>query len=135
MFKLIKILNSGANVPESVKLPKFTDICIKQGDAVILVDGGVTCCGESSRPTHIALQNADYSADSILCYEIHENMLFEAPLSENPTSLSIGSKVLLNIDGDNSAFGVCAGASSGGVATVVDLMGAKQAGDKITVKF
>ena len=134
MFKLIKILNSGTNVPESVKLPKSPDLDVKMGSALILSGGTVANCTATTSPTYIAAQNAVNGEDKVLCYPISPDMLFETVFNEPSESVVIGAKVKLCTDDDGSAVNVSADTASG-VATVVDLMGAKNAGDKVTVKF
>lgn len=134
MFKLIKILNSGTNVPEPVKLPKPSTLSVKMGSALILADGAVANCTATAAPTYVAAQNAGTDAVSVLCYCVSENMLFETTVNAAPTALKLGDKVTLGIDADGSAVNVSATTVSG-VATVVDLMGAASAGDKVTVKF
>lgn len=134
MFKLIKILNSGVNVPENVKLPKSTSLEVKMGSALTLAGGSVANCGASAAPTYIAAQNAAAGESSVLCYAVSGNMLFETTVSAAPAALKIGDKVTLGTDADGAAVNVTATTTSG-VATVIDLAGAKNAGDKITVKF
>ena len=134
MFKLIKIVNSGTNVSEPCKLPKSLTTTMKIGMPLILKDGKVSGCGETDKPTHIAMCNVGNGDKEVLCYEVNSNMHFETIASISPTALSIGKTYTLAIDNDGIGFGVTA-ATTSGVATIIDLCGAKAAGDKITVKF
>lgn len=134
MFKLIKILNSGVNVPETVKLPKSASASIKLGSALTLIDGEVTSCSATSAPQYIAAQNAKIGEDSVLCYAVNENMIFETVFNASPDGVLLGHKVTLGTDADGATVCVTANTASG-VATVTDLMGAKAAGDKVNVKF
>lgn len=134
MFKLIKIVNSGVNVPEIIKLPKSSSLNIKMGSALTLSGGYASMCTATASPTHIAAENADTTKDSVSCYEVNSNMLFETVFSAAPTSLTLGDKVTLATDANNCTVKVSATTTSG-VATIVDLMNAKAAGDKVTVKF
>ena len=134
MFKLIKIINSGVNVPEPIRMPKASDKTVKSGTLLTVTNGELADCGPTSAPTYVALADAGVSDTVAVCAAINGNMYFEAPLSESPASLKIGAKVTLATDADGAAYGVSA-TVSGGVATVIDLCGATSAGDKITVKF
>ena len=134
MFKLIKIVNSGVNVPEIIKLPKSTSLTVKMGSALTLSGGNVTMCSPTSVPTHIAAEDADASKNSVFCYAVCGNMLFETVFSASPASLALGDKVTLATD-SSSCTGKVSATTASGVATIVDLMNAKASGDKVTVKF
>ena len=134
MFKLIKIQNSGVNVPEPIKLKKPASLKIKAGDALVIENGYASACPATSTPTHIAFtdgKNNDYNA---VAYAINENMLFETTVGADPSALTVGQKVTIGKDSDNGSSYVTATTSSG-VATIVDLMDAVKSGDKVTVKF
>ena len=134
MFKLIKIQNSGVNVPELVKLEKPSDIIIKPGEALLLTDGVVDKCPATVKPTHIAFSYGKYEENSVVVFEISSNMLFEVPVDDDPMSLLIGDKLELAYDGDDCAVFVSA-VGANGVATIVDLMGVAYGENKIIVKF
>lgn len=130
MFRLIKILNSGVNVPETVKLKKSATLDVKMGSAIVIVDGIVTLATPNAKPTHIALSDAGNGTTSIPCYPVFENMLFETTVNADPSALQVGSKVTISANSE-----CVTSTTSSGVATVVELLGAKAAGDRITVKF
>ena len=134
MFKLIKILNSGVNVPENTVLEKPVSLKINCGSAIAIADGYASVCPATTKPTHIAVQTTKDGSKTVLCHAVNENMLFETTVKAVPTALSIGDKVTLANDDDNCASHVSS-TLTGGVATIVDLMGASAIGDKITVKF
>ena len=134
MFKLIKIQNSGVNVPEPMILKKAGGIEVKIGEALLLEDGLLSPCLATTKPTHVAIKSADYGDDYVTVYEVNSNMLFETTVDDDPTSLDIGQRVTVVTDEDGCAVKVSATTSSG-VATIVDLMGASKIGDKLTVKF
>lgn len=134
MFKLIKIQNSGVNVPEPQNLEKNESLTVKSGDALVIENGVAVPCSPTAAPTHIALASAKSGDTKLVAYAINENMLFETTVNADPTALTVGQKVTLGKDADDSASCVTATVSSG-VATIVDLMGATNPGDKITVKF
>lgn len=134
MFKLIKIQNSGVNVPEPMILGKSAGIEIKIGEALILEEGLLYPCTATTKPTHVAIRNANYDEDLAVVYEVNPNMLFETTVDDDPADLKVGEKVTISTDEDGCAVNVSSSTASG-VATIVDLMGATDIGDKVTVKF
>ncbi|MBQ8720374.1 MAG: hypothetical protein IJY65_05015 [Clostridia bacterium] len=135
MFKLIKILNSGINVPELERIPAASGVSYTVGMAINASDGSAANCTATVAPTHISAQKlAAGEKEYVLCYPISRDMLFEAPVTASPASLAVGSKLTLALDESGRAYGVTATTTSG-VATVVDLCGAASAGDKLTVKL
>lgn len=134
MFKLIKIQNSGVNVPEPQYLEKNESFKIKAGDALVIENGLAAACPVTVAPTYIAMASSKDGDAKIAAFAVNENMLFETTVNADPTSLTVGQKVTLGKDSDNATTQVTATTTSG-VATVVDLMSAAKSGDKITVKF
>ena len=134
MFKLTKILNSGVNVPETTILPKPVSLKITCGSALVITDGYAAICQPTTKPTHIAIENTKDGSKKVFCYEVNSDMLFETNVKAVPTALSIGDKVTLATD-DNNCASYISSTLTGGVATIVDLMGASAVGDKVTVKF
>ena len=133
MFRLIKIENSGVNVPEPVLLKKDTATKIAIGTALVINEGIAVMCGSAAKPEYISYENAPAENDTVLCYRVNSNMLFEVAVTAEPTSLTVGSKVTLAADEDGCMSLVSA--TAGGAAEVADLCSAKLAGDKITVRF
>ncbi len=133
MFKLIKILNSGSNVPEPCRIPTG-GLAFKAGAALTVADGTAAPCGATQAPKFIAMANAEATDTDVICYPVTPDMLFSVKVQENPAALKLFDKVTLYVDSDGMATGVTATTSSG-VATVTDLEGAEAAGDTITVKF
>ena len=134
MFKLIKILNSGINVPEVVKLKASTSKSYVAGEALVLSSGIAVSAGATTKPTFIAAASAPKGTAEIAAYPISADMIFECTVSAAPTSLSRGSVVTLKLDTDSRAVGVSA-TTENGVATVYDTLNAKAAGDKLLVRF
>ncbi len=133
MFRLTKILNGRANVAEMCMLPTTASETYSIGEALSLTGGKLTKCAATVTPTHIAAQ--DYIAPAtdalpLFVFPVSSDMVFECPVGAAPTTLAIGSKVTLSAD----ALGVTATTTSG-VATILDLCAAKNAGDKILIKF
>jgi hypothetical protein len=67
---------------------------------------------------------------NIAVCRVESNQIFEAPITAAPTALNVGDKVTLA----DTGLGVTATTQSG-VATIVSLNGAANAGDKILVRF
>ena len=133
MFKLIKIMNSGVNVPEPVMLQKG-EREISRGEALVLTAGKATPCGTTTAPTHIALANAEVTDTAIACMAISPNMVFECPITEgSPTLLTVGTKVCLT-QKSGKTVGIN-GTTTSGVATVHDTLGATLVGDKVLITF
>lgn len=132
MFKLIKIENARMNVPEPEFLEVTASEAVEIGEALVLTSGKLTKCGATVAPQFIAMgikTAADTNRTLAVC-RVEKNQVYEVPVSAAPTSLVPGSKVTLAEDG----LSVTATTNSG-VVTVVDLNGAKAAGDKIIVRI
>ena len=134
MFKLIKIINSGVNVPEPIRMPKASGTALKAGTLLTLSEGALINCASTTAPKYVALADADAGKTEAVVAEISHDMLFETPVTDFPEGLFIGAKVTLAIDSDGAAYAVTATTASG-VATIADLAGASAANDRITVKF
>lgn len=125
MFIVKKILGARINVPEPEK--HIAGAAITQGMALTLTGGKLVAA--TGTPTHIAL-GAAKADEEVTCYAVLPAMHFEVPVTATPTSLKEGDKVTIAEGG----LGVTATTTSG-VATIVDLNGAKASGDLIMVKF
>ena len=132
MLKLIKIINSGVNVPEPVRLPK-DDAAIVAGAALVFAAGKANYATTGEKPTHVSLSASEEGEKTVLCYEIHDNMIFEAPVLALPTSISVGDKLALATAG-GAPIGLSA-TTAGGVATVISTDGACVEGDTVSFKF
>jgi hypothetical protein len=134
MFKLIKILNSGANVPEPIKAEKIEIEEYGVGTPVVIEGGKIAPAGTTTPPTHITLAKAKEGSTAAIIAEITSDMIFETYINADPASVKAGSKLTLGLN--SSSHPVCVTATTqSGVATVVSTLGAKRSGDKITVKF
>lgn len=131
MFFLLKIENARMNVPE----PEYHEAAaeaIEVGEALTLSAGKLTKCSGTTKPTHIAMAvktAADVDRRMPVC-RVESNQVYEVPVTETPTSLVVGNKVTIAADG----LQVTATTASG-VATIIDVNGAKAVGDKIIVRF
>lgn len=135
MFILRKILDSGVNVPEVVRVKANASLSYKAGTALVLSSGVAANPTATEKPTHICAEEVGAGKQAtMLVYPILPGMIFECAISAAPASVVPGNKLTLSLDSDSRATGVTATVTSG-VATVVDLCGAKSAGDKILIQF
>ena len=135
MFKLAKILSSGSNVPEPCRLRAISSMEYCCGGALVLNDGELFNADAGQMPMFISAENVgpDESKETLICYPITSDMIFEVPVIGNPSSLYVGAKVkLAEVNGFTSAV---SDVTSGGVATVFSTNGAKKSGDRIYVRF
>ena len=134
MFKLIRILNSGTNQPEPIRLPAQVNKTHYKGKLMKLVSGILMDITTTETPTHIVMEKktAKPNDQTVLCYAVTPDMIFETESCEEPSSDMIGMKVDLFTDGTNMV-----GVSNyeGSAATVYDLMGAKKSGDHVLRRF
>ena len=134
MFKLIKILNSGANVPEPIKAEKIELEEYAIGTPIIISGGKIAPAGATTVPTHITIGKAIKGENHATVAMISPDMIFETYINQDPASLKVGEKVTLGLN--SSSHPVCVTATTAsGVATVINTLGAKRSGDKIIVKF
>ena len=134
MFKLIKIENSGVNVPEPVTVRKEPHDTFKAGSAISIEDGVAANCGAYIRPTYIAAADGKDNSETMLCYTITENMLFEVSADMPVDNFLVGMKLSLSIDDDGEAVGV-SDESEDGVAILVDFIDLNDTFSKLIVKF
>ncbi|MBR2965077.1 MAG: hypothetical protein IKC34_00850 [Clostridia bacterium] len=134
MFKLKRIVNSGANVPEPELLSSQLSVFLKAGSTAYCKDGLISPGGESTIPTHVLLRNKDKGETEALCYKIYPNMIFEVEVvGDNVAALSKGKKIRLCNEG--FGYSKCSDEVEGGVALIVDMNGAVKSGDTVYVSF
>ena len=134
MFKLIKILNSGSNVPEPCLVEKSSTLKVNMGCALVLSGGKASTCSSTSMPTHIARADGPKGTTSVMCYPITSDMVFETIIYGDPTVVFPGEKITLCSDEDGCTVAVTDELDEG-VATIVDIGDAKKFCDKISIKF
>ena len=132
MFKLIKILNSGVNVPEPMLYKKDKATVFAIGTPVKLSGGKLVNVGSTTAPTHIIAEK-DASGEGVYAFVINPDMVFETVVSMDPSELSVGDAVTLEIE-DGAAIAVTA-TTDGGVAKIYDLSDACEIGDTVYVRF
>lgn len=134
MFKLVKILNSGVNVGEPCHIPADEDSSYYAGTLVKISAGVATNVSATDKPTHLVGENLEFGSKSrILCYPISPDMIFETTFSAAPTGIKNGSKVTLSFT--SAAASSVTATTTSGVAEIYDMAGAKEAGDKVYVRF
>ena len=133
MFKLLKITNSGANVPEPERLSLSTQSTVSRGAPAYLKDGKMIALNSASEtlPTHIAVRAI--SGKNALCYHVTPDMVFETQVAADPTNMVVGSEYLLSSDGSFVSATKVSGTVRG--ATLLSKNGATKLGDKIIVAF
>ena len=135
MFTISRILNAGANLPETVRLPVTAETSYKAGCALKIASGKATHCGATDKPTYLCAE--DVAADAkktVTAYVLTPDVILEAPVSASVADLSVGTAVTLNVNSAGMAIGVTATATNG-VATIYDLCGATVAGDRVLVRI
>ena len=138
-FKLVKILGSQTNAPEmTLNIPCGTDEAKTWGEGTALcVDGGVL------KPTAQAM-SADFmvmkttttrsAQDTIPCFKVTQNMVFEASVGALSADFKIGYRPMLM--SGNSLYNASAGATYYHTPIVVDMLNAKVgANQKVLVMF
>lgn len=132
MFRLIKYEHGAINVPEPEYYDAKASEAIERGEALTLVDGAVTKCSGATRPTHIALGAVSAAATEreIAVCRVDNNQQYEVPVSAAPTALKVGAKVTINSTGTEVTA-----TTTDGVATIININGAKAAGDTVVVRF
>ena len=128
MFKLVKIIGSGTNQPEPIRIPTGPSVSYKANCAYTIIDGFLADLTEDTPPTHIAIETvAADSKDTILCYRILDNMIFEVPVKGSFSSLHAGQKFKIDIDSEGSGIGITS--VQGGFITIYDTNNAQKNGD------
>ena len=134
MFKLVKILNSSCNQPELIRIPGQPGVDYVKGNPMIIVSGILTAVACDAVPTYMTVETKTVmrEGETVLCYAITPDMVFETESCETPTPDMLGMKVDLYSAGDVM---VGIGNYEGGSATVYNLLGATKIGDHVQVRF
>ena len=133
MFKVVKILNSCTNQPEPCRLPVLEERSFERGTLIKYSYDSISYPTGTEMPTHVVGETKHtHENDTILCYAITPDMIFEAPVMETPTLSMLGKGMQL-LEGDGKAYAI--DSTEGGHAYVYDLMGAKGPDDQILVRF
>ena len=134
MFKLAKIEGSGTNQAEPIRIPTAPSLPYKAFCAYTNIDGFLADTTNDAPPTHIALENlGPDEKDTVLCYRILDNMIFEVSVTGSFSSMLIGQKYKIKIDSDGAGIGITP--QIGGHITVYDSNGAMESGDKVYVRI
>lgn len=135
MFKLIKILNTGVNVPEIEKISCPLELSLDAGTCVSYNSNydEIYLGNEIDAPKYVLAKDIKQGDGYALCYRISPEMVFEVPIIGEPADVSNGLMVDLAIDEDHGAYAVTD--TEGGPARIYSLEGAKKPEDKILVIF
>ena len=135
MFKLAKIEGSGTNQPSPVRLKTREGVEYVSGGAYRLADGELANIDETMLPTHIVIENLKPdSADTVLCYRVQDNMIFEVPTYANPSNYFAGIRYAIATSSVGAGIGIGKN-NANGVIMVDDVNGAKKIGDTIYVRI
>ena len=135
MFKLVKILNSGCNVAEPIRVRCAISRNYTQGAA-----GRITgvknkpaenCTGDAIPDFIFGEESKSRSGKIIKAYPVSRHMIFITTFSEDPTGLLNGDHVTFSNTGDK----VTAVKDGGGCVEIYDMNGATKAGDSVYVRF
>ena len=135
MFKLVKILNAGVNVPETEKFPCAKELSLDAGSCVLYDNerGELYVGTETSCPQFVLAKAVKKNDPFALCYRISPEMIFEVPVIGDPANLSPGMSVELMIESGHGAYAISD--TDGGPAKIYSLEGASKYGDKVLVTF
>ena len=135
MFKLVKILNSGSNVAEPIRVKAGIGRTYTPGAA-----GRITGvknmpaenCSGATTPDFIFGEEAKArSGKQIKAYPVSRHMIFLTSFSETPTDILDGDHVTFSANGDS----ITADKDSGGCVEIYDMNGATREGDSVYVRF
>ena len=134
MFRLVKILYSGSNQPEPLRIPGVVGESYIKGQPMKLDEGRLTRVASDEFPSYMTMESktVEEEGDTVLCYEITPNMIFDVTCYGDVIGSFFGRKVNLYSDGIQLS-GVSS--KAGSVATVYDPKGAKYMGDHILIRF
>ncbi len=135
MFRLLKIENARINIPEPEVLPVTSGEEIKEGEALVLTSGKLTKCGVTTKPSFISLGTLSAAATDkreVAVCRVEANQVYETTVTFSDTAvpLVLGTKVKLGTDGLSITD-----VTTSGVATIVNVNGAKATDDKVIVRF
>ena len=134
MFKLAKIEGSGTNQAEPIRIRTAPDLPYKAFCAYTLFDGFLAEADTEQPPTHIVLENLEPNEkETILCYRIQDNMVFEVTISGSFPQLSVGNKHALKVSDEGAGVGITS--AIGGKITLHDINGARKSGDTVYVRI
>ena len=130
MFKLIRIENSGTHQPEPIRIPIHSSLNVRMGGAYILNGDILTAADRYKTPTHVALESAKPGEkDSVLCYRINENMIFEGPAFGCPRYIYLGMRNTVQVE-NKAGIGISE-ESEGGTLSLVSRNNAEEEGDLV----
>ena len=135
MFKLIKILNTGVNVPEPEQVGCNNALSLDAGTCVVYDEssGKIDLGNQNTTPTHVLVKAVKKGDSTALCYRITPEMIFEVPVIGDPSSLYVGISVELAIEANHGAYAVTD--VEDGPAKLYSFSNATKHGDKVLVTF
>lgn len=139
MFKLVKIMGSGANVPEPICINFDGSSASVAGSIYYMNDGTISPSADNSyEPLVYALQNLELEGDDIraLCYIITPDMLFEAEVVNKPKNVLTGKPIKFAFGSEGDAYAISTDVTSDEdiVGTVIN-SDSYEATGKVLVRF
>lgn len=136
MFKLIKVLNSPTTSPQLIRRKTMANYKYKRGMLLEMnANGEVKPLTDGNTPTHISCESLKAGEkDTVLCYEVFENMIFSSVAYCDMRSVAPGVKVILAPD-DDGVPTYPTSDSSDGYVMIYDNCGAEKYGDTVFVRF
>lgn len=133
MYKLIKITNSGCNVPEPVRFTLAHGASCERGMPFFVDDGILLPVSSSTTrlPTHVAI--LPVAGKEVLCYEVTPHMIFSVKTSAPVEFMNVGAEYLLSDNGETITATKVTGNQRG--AVLISKNGAKEMGDEVLVAF
>lgn len=134
MYKLIKITNSGCNVPEPVRFTLTHSASCERGMPFFVDDGILLPVSSSTNrlPTHITILPLNGDKE-VLCYEVTPHMIFSVKTSAPIEFMNVGAEYLLSDNGHTITSTKVTGSQRG--AVLISKNGAKELGDEVLVAF
>ena len=136
MFKLVKVLNSPTTSPQLIRRKTMANYRYKRGMLLEMnANGELKPLTDGKLPTHISCEDLNKGEkDTILCYEVLDNMIFSAIALCDMRSIAPGVKVILAPDDDGVPTYPISD-SDGGYIMIYDNCGAEKMGDTVLVRF
>ena len=135
MFKLVKILNSGSNVAEPIRVRAGIGVGYQKGAAGYLVANNSApakpCSGDAVPDIIFGEYAPSRSGKVIKAYPVSRHMIFVTTFDEDPTDVTNGDHVTFTTNGG----AITTDTEGGGCVEIYNMNGATKAGDPVYVRF
>ncbi len=139
MIKLVKMMNSGVNVPEPIQLKFNSTIELKAGHFCYMKNGDISTWQENSRERLLYVLRdpmLEVYPCYLLCYIVTPDMVFEAEVANKPHEVSVGQTFRFDDNDDELLYSITTQGvdESNLVGTVIDSTAYPRTG-KVLVQF